>query len=58
MPEVTKAVALVLLLATLTVVPHRHMLLPGKTILKDRALGTEVAVVEKGDENREVCTLE
>ena len=43
MPEVTKAVALVLLLGTLTVVPPRHrlltvLMLPGRTTPEDGAL--------------------
>lgn len=52
MPEVTKAVALVLLLGTLPVVPPRHRLLtvltfPGRVAPEDGTLGAEVAAGEK-----------
>lgn len=57
MPEVTKAVALVLLLGTLTVVPPRHRLFPGKTTPEDGALGAEVAAVEKVAEDGVLSTL-
>lgn len=62
MPEVTKAVALVLLLGTLTVVPPRHrlltvLMLPGRTTPEDGALGAEVAAAEKAAEDAVLCTL-
>lgn len=62
MPEVTKAVALVLLLGTLTVVPPRHrlltvLMLPGRTTPEDGALGAEVAAVEKAAEDTVLSTL-
>lgn len=62
MPEVTKAVALVLLLGTLTVVPPRHKLLtvltvPGRMAPEDGALGAEVAAVEKVAEDGVPSTL-
>lgn len=57
MPEVTKAVALVLLPATLTVLPPRHRLLPGKTTPEDAAFGAEVAAVEKVAEDGVLSTL-
>lgn len=62
MPEVTKAVALVLLLGTLTVVPPRHMLLtvlmlPGRTTPEDGALGAEAAGVEKATADAVLSTL-
>lgn len=56
-PEVTNAVARVLLLGTLTVVPPRHRLLPGKTTPVDGALGAEVAAVEKVAEDGVLSTL-
>lgn len=62
MPEVTKAVALVLLLGALTVVPPRHrlltvLMLPGRTTPEDGALGAEVAAVEKAAEDGVLSTL-
>lgn len=60
MPEVTKAVALVLLLGALTVVPPRHRLLtvlPGRTSPEDGALGAEAAAVEKAAEAGALSTL-
>lgn len=49
--------ALVLLLGTLTVVPPRHRLFPGKTTPEDGALGAEVAAVEKVAEDGVLSTL-
>ena len=62
MPEVTKAVALVLLLGTLAVVPPRHrlltvLMLPGRTTPEDGALGAEVAAAEKAAEDAVLSTL-
>lgn len=61
MPEVTKAVALVLLLGALTVVPPRHrlltvLMLPGRATPEDGALGAEVAA-EKAAEDGVLSTL-
>lgn len=61
MPEVTKAVALVLLLGALTVVPPRHrlltvLMLPGRVTPEDGALGAEVAA-EKAAEDGALSTL-
>lgn len=60
-PEVTKAVALVLLLGALTVVPPRHRLLtvfmlPGRTTAEDGALGAEATAVEKAAEDAVLST--
>lgn len=61
MPEVTKAVALVLLPGALTVVPPRHRLLtvfmlPGRTTAEDAALGAEATAVEKAEEDAVLST--